>query len=262
MKKANIESFFARLAAADPEPKGELNYSNTYTLLVDSGFLDATGLPMVEEFRKTFRVVEPVMTRVDPAGWTIDPPRAGSRQPLVVRLPRSMDNALLGRMIWVVDSQGREVTGAVVVQEEETRWAFMPDADWQAGNHELVMDTTMEDVSGQLVRKWGLHRPSAIVLWKSMVCDLQPPPPGSRLLGSAIYFPKLQLNLPWFLPDLGFDDLRRFDFPQPLLTLEGVLDIRDRDLDWLRVEDNLRFAADWEGDGDVPRFVSERFPDH
>jgi endonuclease-3 len=34
MKKANIESFFARLQAADPEPKGELNYANIYTLLV------------------------------------------------------------------------------------------------------------------------------------------------------------------------------------------------------------------------------------
>ncbi len=34
MKKADIESFFARLQAADPEPQGELNYSNTYTLLV------------------------------------------------------------------------------------------------------------------------------------------------------------------------------------------------------------------------------------
>ncbi|NQV59538.1 MAG: endonuclease III [Alphaproteobacteria bacterium] len=34
MKKADIETFFARLQAADPEPKGELNYSNNYTLLV------------------------------------------------------------------------------------------------------------------------------------------------------------------------------------------------------------------------------------
>ena len=34
MKKALIETFFARLKAADPEPKGELNYSNVYTLLV------------------------------------------------------------------------------------------------------------------------------------------------------------------------------------------------------------------------------------
>ena len=34
MKKAHIETFFARLKAADPAPKGELNYSNVYTLLV------------------------------------------------------------------------------------------------------------------------------------------------------------------------------------------------------------------------------------
>ncbi len=34
MKKAEIEPFFARLQAANPEPEGELNYVNPYTLLV------------------------------------------------------------------------------------------------------------------------------------------------------------------------------------------------------------------------------------
>ena len=34
MKKTDIETFFARLKSADPEPKGELNYTNVYTLLV------------------------------------------------------------------------------------------------------------------------------------------------------------------------------------------------------------------------------------
>jgi endonuclease-3 len=52
MKKADIEEFFARLAAAMPEPKGELEYINPYTLLVavvlsaqatDVGVNKATG---------------------------------------------------------------------------------------------------------------------------------------------------------------------------------------------------------------------------
>lgn len=52
MKKADVEEFFARLAASDPEPKGELNYVNPYTLLVavvlsaqatDIGVNKATG---------------------------------------------------------------------------------------------------------------------------------------------------------------------------------------------------------------------------
>jgi endonuclease-3 len=52
MKKADIEEFFARLEAAMPEPKGELDYINAYTLLVavvlsaqatDTGVNKATG---------------------------------------------------------------------------------------------------------------------------------------------------------------------------------------------------------------------------
>src|ERR1700754_2517438 len=34
LKKDQIEAFFARLSAANPEPKGELKYTNPYTLLV------------------------------------------------------------------------------------------------------------------------------------------------------------------------------------------------------------------------------------
>src|SRR5690625_3058728 len=34
MRKADIATFFDRLAAANPEPEGELEYSNPYTLLV------------------------------------------------------------------------------------------------------------------------------------------------------------------------------------------------------------------------------------
>ena len=52
MKKADIETLFSRLQAADPEPKGELDYTNPYTLLVavvlsaqatDVGVNKATG---------------------------------------------------------------------------------------------------------------------------------------------------------------------------------------------------------------------------
>ena len=52
MKKADIETFFNRLQSADPEPKGELDFTNPYTLLVavvlsaqatDVGVNKATG---------------------------------------------------------------------------------------------------------------------------------------------------------------------------------------------------------------------------
>ncbi|MEK9661381.1 MAG: endonuclease III, partial [Alphaproteobacteria bacterium] len=34
MKQADIEEFYRRIAARDPEPQTELEYSNHYTLLV------------------------------------------------------------------------------------------------------------------------------------------------------------------------------------------------------------------------------------
>ncbi len=119
---------------------------------------------------------------------------------------------------------------------------------------------SMEKLGGQYVRKWGFHRPEAIVLWRSRVEGTEAPPEDRRFLGSAIYFPSLELQLPWFLPDLGFDDLRRFDFPEALLTLDAVDEIRTRDLEWIEVKGDSRFA-NWDGQGDVPAFVKERFPD-
>ena len=67
--------------------------------------------------------------------------------------------------------------------------------------------------------------------------------------------------MPWFLPNIGFDDLRQFDFPEPVLTKDAVERFRDQPLDWLRFKDNSRIHG-WEGDGEVPDFVgSERYPD-
>jgi hypothetical protein len=119
---------------------------------------------------------------------------------------------------------------------------------------------SIEGLFGQYVRKFGFHRPAAMVVWKTKVDGLVPPPPDRRFLGSAVYFPALTLHLPWFLPSLGFEDLRRFDFPEPILTMEAVGELRRRAYDWVRIGDDLNFE-DWKGEGPIPAFVDARFPD-
>jgi len=66
MKKADIDEFYARLAAERPEPKGELNYVNSYTLLVavvlsaqatDVGVNKACG-PLFEKVDTPEKMVE------------------------------------------------------------------------------------------------------------------------------------------------------------------------------------------------------------
>lgn len=118
----------------------------------------------------------------------------------------------------------------------------------------------MEELSGQYVRKFGFHRPEAVVMWRARAERLQAPPKDSRFLGTAMYFPRLKLELPWFLPDLGFHDLRQFDFPEPVLTMDSVKAVRERELDWLKIGKDNRFH-NWDGDGDVPEWVEARYPD-
>ena len=59
MKKANVEAFYARLEAADPEPKGNLNYINVYTLLVAVTLsAQATDVGVNNATEKLFRIVD------------------------------------------------------------------------------------------------------------------------------------------------------------------------------------------------------------
>ena len=59
MKRANIEEFYRRLAEADPEPQGELDYINVYTLLVAVVLsAQATDIGVNRATKKLFAIVD------------------------------------------------------------------------------------------------------------------------------------------------------------------------------------------------------------
>jgi endonuclease III len=59
MKKANIEEFFRRLEAERPDPKGELHYVNSYTLLVAVVLsAQATDIGVNKATRPLFEIVD------------------------------------------------------------------------------------------------------------------------------------------------------------------------------------------------------------
>jgi hypothetical protein len=121
-----------------------------YTLVVDAAWKDANGLPLVQPYRKKFRVGVPDRTPADPKQWTIHPPAAGSADPLVVRFPEPMDYALLFRLLWV-EYAGNAVAGSVNVDQEERRWSFSPHEAWRAGAYQLMVDTALEDLAGNRI---------------------------------------------------------------------------------------------------------------
>jgi len=59
MTRENVEEFYRRLAEADPEPKGELNYINDYTLLVAVVLsAQATDVGVNRATKKLFEIID------------------------------------------------------------------------------------------------------------------------------------------------------------------------------------------------------------
>jgi len=66
MKKADIHEFFKRLHDLDPEPKGELNYTNPYTLVVAVALsAQATDVGVNKATKALFEVIETPQDMLD-----------------------------------------------------------------------------------------------------------------------------------------------------------------------------------------------------
>jgi hypothetical protein len=115
----------------------------------------------------------------------------------------------------------------------------------------------LDDMQGFWVRKWGIHRPQALVFWVTPRADSLTALPAVPLVGVRLYVPNLVLSLP-FLPDVGFDDLRELDLPQPILALEALRG--GQHPAWLHAAAPMGFEG-WTCHGPVPAAVRGRFPD-
>jgi hypothetical protein len=123
----------------------------TYTLVIDRGWLDAAGQPLVADHRKTFRAGPTDSQPPDTATWKIDAPSAGTRDPLVLTFPEPLDSAMLGRVVGVLGGDGKPLPGDVAVDAGETRWRFTPDAPWPAGAYRISVDKDLEDLAGNSI---------------------------------------------------------------------------------------------------------------
>ena len=121
-----------------------------YTLVIDHGWPDAQGMPLAADYRKEVRGGPPVRVPPTPKQWKVTPPPAGTSAPLVVEFGRSMNYPLLQRMLQVTGPSGR-AAGTIAVDGNETSWRFTPRTPWPAGAYRLLVDTDLEDVSGNRI---------------------------------------------------------------------------------------------------------------
>ena len=127
-----------------------LEAGRTYTLVLAREWRDGEGRPLVEEYRHTMRVGAARTQGLDPTSWRMAAPRAGSREPLVVTFPASLDRGLLMRALAVREADV-DVAGDVRIEAGETRWVFTPGQPWHAGRYRLVALSILEDPAGNQV---------------------------------------------------------------------------------------------------------------
>jgi hypothetical protein len=128
-----------------------LEAGGKYTLVVAQGWRDAAGQGLAEDYKKSFRAGPPIETGIDHKAWKIAAPPTGKTDPLVVEFDRPLDRALAERTITVAGPDGSELAGEVALGKGERRWQFRPEQPWTAGQHELVIDTVLEDGAGNRI---------------------------------------------------------------------------------------------------------------
>jgi hypothetical protein len=70
-----------------------------------------------------------------------------------VRFPESLDHAMLHRVLRVFDSSGDAISGEIAVSDNETLWRFTPATAWASGDYKLSIDSALEDLAGNSIRR-------------------------------------------------------------------------------------------------------------
>lgn len=124
-----------------------LEEGKSYTLVVDRAWEDENGVPLVDAYRKSFKVGPPDDKGVDPEQWKIT-----TEKGVEVRFEKALDRALAERMIRVIGPDGKPWNGTTSASASGDRLRLGDEkTTWAPGTYKLVIDTRLEDPCGNRV---------------------------------------------------------------------------------------------------------------
>jgi len=132
-----------------------IEHGNQYTLVISENWLDKQGLNLKEDFTKSFFVTSRDSLSPETSTWTMDVPDERSVEPMEISFNReSLDYGLLEEVLQVIDEKKTTLKGTWIVDEEEKKIQFVPNAPWTAGSYTIQVESILEDLSGN-----NLNRP-------------------------------------------------------------------------------------------------------
>jgi hypothetical protein len=127
-----------------------LQPGDAFTLVVRREWPDAHAKPLASEFRKDYRVGQPIERPLAVARWRLATPAAGSRDALRVTFPAALDHGLVQRALSVLRGDAA-IAGEVSVGNGETEWRFVPADPWTAGDYAVSVLPVLEDPAGNRI---------------------------------------------------------------------------------------------------------------
>jgi hypothetical protein len=125
-----------------------LQKGKKYTLLVSRQWKDTESLGLENKFTKTFFVGERDDTSPQPQNWHLILPKSGTNSSLIVDLSEPLDYFLLEETILIKDQENHPVAGSLRIKNNETNLEFIPGQPWKSGSYKLVVNSYLEDLSG------------------------------------------------------------------------------------------------------------------
>lgn len=123
----------------------------TYRLEIAAGWPAVTGETLAEPVSRVWSVGPDDRWAVAPSSWAIEPPRAGTQDPLTIDFGEPLDHALAQRLITVL-RKGEVIPGAIALTAADTRWSFHPNTPWRPADHILHVEAALEDLAGNNLR--------------------------------------------------------------------------------------------------------------
>lgn len=128
-----------------------LEAGKRYTLQILDTWKDDRGRPLKQGFEKRFTATKPDGESPIVEEWSLTVPKPKTKQPLRIDFAEALDEALLNRVIDILDPKGKTIAGRVTIEKDERSWLFTPASPWTAGAYQIRVGTILEDLAGNSV---------------------------------------------------------------------------------------------------------------
>jgi hypothetical protein len=130
-----------------------LEKGNQYDVLIAEHWQDASGVPLVSNFKKHFVAVTRDDKSPDPAAWAVNSPTAFTQEPLQIQLGEPLDYLVLKNAVRIVEEKRGDVSGEITLSRGDSMLRFTPTHPWTIGIYSIHVEARLEDVAGNNLQR-------------------------------------------------------------------------------------------------------------